>query len=227
MMTVLLESGGARGPRRATWTIGSVSVHVLVIGAGVALGTQAPAVVDVAPVPVIPVIYDAPRPDQRTTPAHASPALSGAPLPPTIPIDVPSVPAFDVTRAFAPSPIPVTELFRRHGGPVEAAAAVESGGVHAGGSVDRIAAPLPDNGAPDYPRALRTAGVEGSVVVTFVVDTSGRTEPGSITIVSTTHDLFADAVRRWLTRTRYTPAEIRGQRVRQLVQQEVGFTLTR
>ncbi|HJU64130.1 MAG TPA: TonB family protein, partial [Gemmatimonadaceae bacterium] len=76
-----------------------------------------------------------------------------------------------------------------------------------------------------YPRALRNAGVEAEVVITFVVDATGGVERGSVTVVSATHELFADAVRRWLPHTRYAPAEINGKKVRQLVQQQLGFTL--
>jgi hypothetical protein len=39
--------------------------------------------------------------------------------------------------------------------------------------------------------------------------------------------VFGDAVRKWLLRTRYVPAATNGRRVRQLVQQQVAFTLRR
>ena len=40
---------------------------------------------------------------------------------------------------------------------------------------------------PRYPEALRQAGIEGSVTVTYVVDAAGLVEPSSIRIVSSDH----------------------------------------
>ena len=69
--------------------------------------------------------------------------------------------------------------------------------------------------------------VEGSVLVQFVVDTTGHVESSSINFIRATHPLFAQSTRQWLARTRYLPAEIEGRPVRQLVQQEVAFALDR
>ena len=224
-MTVLLESAGARGPRRAGWTVASVSVHAaLIVGAAV-VTTQAPGIAPLLNDPPILVIpYQPPQPPPPRPSQPTGPVAPGAPSIPALPIKIPTVPSFDVTRPFTKTPAG-TEIFDRPPGSIVPTVIAPGGGVHTSGGVDRIAAPRSGNGAPDYPRSLRTAGVEGSVLVTFVVDTTGRAEPGSISVVSSTHPLFADAVRSWLGRTRYAPAEIRGMRVRQLVQQEVGFTL--
>ncbi len=106
-------------------------------------------------------------------------------------------------------------------------AGAPSGGIHTPETVERIASALPGNGQPRYPATLQRINLEGEVLVRFVVDTTGRVEVGSITIVQATHPLFADAVRDWLPQTRYAPAEIGRKRVRQLVQQTVGFALKR
>ena len=74
---------------------------------------------------------------------------------------------------------------------------------------------------------LRSASIEGEVLVRFVVDNQGRVEAASIRILETTHSAFADAVRRWLLRSRYAPAEVAGRPVRQLVEQRVSFALLR
>ena len=225
MMTVLLESGGTRGPRRAGWTAASVSVHAALIVGAVVVTAQAPTIatlVDEPPIRIIP--YRPPAAPQPRPSRPTGPVTSGALSVPSIVIRIPTVPTLDPARPFT-KPVAGTEIFDRPPGPEVLPIAAPGAGVHMPGGVDRIAAPRSGNGAPDYPRSLRTAGVEGSVLVTFVVDTTGRAEPGSITVVSSTHPLFADAVRQWLGRTRYAPAEIRGIRVRQLVQQDVGFAL--
>lgn len=222
-MTVLLESAGVRGPKRARWTMASVSLHGALIAGAIILTTQAPAIVD-QPVPIIPIVPYVPAPQPpEPAPSQPGPALPGVPAIPSLPMTLPNVPTFDAGRPFAPAISP-GDIFDRPSAPIATRGAATRD-VHTAGSVERIASPIAGNGSPDYPRPLRNAGMEGSVVVTFVVDTAGRAEPASITIISATHPLFADAVRRWLTRTRYAPAEIDGQRVRQLVQQEVGFEI--
>jgi periplasmic protein TonB len=93
--------------------------------------------------------------------------------------------------------------------------------------VEKQVAPAPGNAAPRYPDMLRSANVEGEVLVQFVVDTTGRVESGSLKILKTSHDLFTNSVRQALSSMRFYPAEIGGRKVKQLVQQPFNFTLTR
>jgi TonB family protein len=78
-----------------------------------------------------------------------------------------------------------------------------------------------------YPPALFSAGVRGSVLAEFVVNATGAVEFESLGIVSSTHPLFSDAVRRALEGAKYKPAIRRGVAVRQLVQQPFDFMLPR
>jgi protein TonB len=78
---------------------------------------------------------------------------------------------------------------------------------------------------PRYPDALKSVNITGEVVAQYVVDQRGRVEPGSIRILSSTHKLFGDAVRRALLEARFRPAEVNGQPVRQLVEQPFIFKL--
>jgi TonB family protein len=74
-----------------------------------------------------------------------------------------------------------------------------------------------------YPAALFAAGVEGSVMAEFVVDSNGDIEPQTFNIVSSTHPLFVEAVSRALERASYSPAIKDGRHVRQLVHQPFSF----
>lgn len=88
----------------------------------------------------------------------------------------------------------------------------------------------PDAGRPldvKYPPALFSAGVRGSVLAEFVVNAKGAVEFESLGIVSSTHPLFSDAVRRALERAKYKPAIRGGVAVRQLVQQPFDFMVPR
>ena len=64
-------------------------------------------------------------------------------------------------------------------------------------------------------------------MVEFIVDELGRPVHGSIRVVQSDNDLFADAVKVALGRLRFTPAEVGGKKVSQLVQMPFVFTLNR
>jgi protein TonB len=60
--------------------------------------------------------------------------------------------------------------------------------------VEREVQPL-GGSAPRYPEMLRSANVEGTVIMEFVVDTTGRVEPSGVRVVEGAHPLFEAAVR--------------------------------
>jgi TonB family protein len=93
--------------------------------------------------------------------------------------------------------------------------------------VERIAWPARDNPRPRYPETLRNAGVEGTFMVEFVVDSTGRVDAKTLTFRDAVHPLFLRAVKDALLRSRYFPAELAGTHVRQLVQQRFTFVLGR
>ena len=78
-----------------------------------------------------------------------------------------------------------------------------------------------------YPDMLRSANVEGEVLVQFVVDTTGRADLSSFKVLKSSHDLFTNSVKNALAQMRFYPAEIGGRKVKQLVQQPFNFTLTK
>ncbi|HET7189424.1 MAG TPA: energy transducer TonB, partial [Gemmatimonadaceae bacterium] len=102
-----------------------------------------------------------------------------------------------------------------------------SGGVVDERLVDRAPRLMGTAVEPKYPASLRAAGIEGRVVVQFVVDTLGRAELADLQVVETPHTLFVDAVRAALARYRFTVGEAAGRKVRTRVQLPFVFTLTR
>jgi periplasmic protein TonB len=225
-MLHLLESAGHPRPQSTGWTAAvSATAHASLIAIAAVVGTREVITRPTDPAPPERVVYAAPR-----TPVSApSRPPSGAPIvTPTITIPQRIVASFtDVVDRFIPQrlteiPIGPAGSGTTVMGPVNGP---PGDGIYTERGVDRAVLPLPTNRSPEYPAMLRSANVQGDVLVRFVVDTLGRVEPGSIEIHRTTHQLFTDAVRQWLVKNRYSPATIGGAPVRQMVEQKVEFTL--
>jgi periplasmic protein TonB len=77
--------------------------------------------------------------------------------------------------------------------------------------------------APDYPPMLKDQGIEGTVLAQFVVNESGRYEPGSLKILNSSNPGFTAAVKDALPRMRFSAAQIGGKKVQQLVQMPFQF----
>ena len=227
-MLHLLESAGH--PRRgsAGWTAMSTIAHTSLIAAAAILGASDAVRRVAAPEPE-PIIYAAPAPTV-TAPAAPMPGTTN-PVPGPAIVTIPDVrlPRYDAPLPDLPSS-PAHDVFGSPltGPPATSRASTPGSGepgVYLEHGVDRAVVPLAGNRQPDYPAILRSAGVQGEVLVRFVVDTNGRVETPSVRIISATHALFGDAVKRWLSRNRYAPAEVAGEKVRQMVEQRVGFAL--
>lgn len=85
-----------------------------------------------------------------------------------------------------------------------------------------LLSPKPLNVA--YPASLFASGVAGAAVAEFVVGETGQIEPGTFSIVQTSHPLFAHAVSNALLGASYAPARRQGSAVRQVVQQRFEFS---
>lgn len=93
--------------------------------------------------------------------------------------------------------------------------------------VEKTAWPMRENPRPRYPNELQRAGIEGSFIVQFVVDSTGRIDEKTLSFPRDAQPGFLRAVKDALLRSRYLPAELAGMRVRQLVQQQFTFVLAR
>lgn len=214
----------------------SVFVHVVLIGAAVYGTLQAKEAIEkpkAEKVEFVEMKKDEPPPPEEAPPPP--PDVVAAPPPPkgfqvlTAPIKIPDVlPEIDLSKK-------VTDEADFSGKGV--AGGIGKGVVGGTGpvgeqtyfefQVEKQVAPAPGNPGPRYPDMLRSANVEGEVLVQFVVDTTGRVEMNSFKVLKSSHDLFTNAVRQALSTMRFYPAEIGGRRVKQLVQQPFNFTLTR
>jgi len=208
----------------------SVLVHaVLVLGAVQATRGMAMVVAPRGLTSSVMVWTPSPLPPVAVAPTH-SPAASVRQSPPLLqalvpPIDVPiGIPPINRSERFDPRaftsrgqvPGPGTWT---GGEPLGAGPAVLRAA-----EVDQpvVALHLP---RPVYPAALQRLGIAGYVDATFVVDTLGRVEPESWSVVERSHPHFEEPARRAVLAGRFQPARVRGQPVRQLVRQRFSFTI--
>ena len=80
---------------------------------------------------------------------------------------------------------------------------------------------------PRYPEMLRQAGIEGTVLLEFVIDTSGRVEEATLKVLQSTNRAFEGPAKDVIRKSLYRPGKVRGQAVRVLVSQQIGFTIVR
>jgi periplasmic protein TonB len=80
---------------------------------------------------------------------------------------------------------------------------------------------------PEYPESLRSSGIEGEVMVQFVVNASGRYEPGTLRVIQSSNPAFTAAVKAALPEMRCSAARVGGRRVQQLVQLPFEFHLNK
>jgi TonB family protein len=91
--------------------------------------------------------------------------------------------------------------------------------------VSKKAAPIPGNPAPRYPDLLRQARIEGEVLAQFIVNADGSVDMSTFKVLKTSHDLFTATVRNNLPQMRFSPAQVNGRNVRQLMQMPFTFGL--
>ncbi len=78
----------------------------------------------------------------------------------------------------------------------------------------------------EYPRQLQAAGIQGSVLLRFVVDTMGQVEPSSAEVLSSTHEGFERPATTMIRGCGFRPVRVRAWAVRTRVQMPIKFTLT-
>lgn len=65
-----------------------------------------------------------------------------------------------------------------------------------------------------YPRRLQASGVEGDVMLTFIIGLDGRVEMRSVKVLAIAHPDLAEPTLRALTMMRFRPARLNGELVR-------------
>ncbi|MGH7752158.1 MAG: energy transducer TonB [Gemmatimonadales bacterium] len=81
--------------------------------------------------------------------------------------------------------------------------------------------------APQYPPFLQQAGIEGTVMLEAIIDTTGRVIPTSVKIVSSPNPGFNAAARETVVKSLFRPARVHGRPVKVLIRIPIQFRLTR
>jgi protein TonB len=238
MFNNLIESK-AKKQKRAGGTLTSIILHAAVIF-GLVVVTKNAGIVNEKPkeekVDFVEVKKDEPKPPEPEKPPPPPDAVAAPPPPKgfqvlTAPVEIPNViPDIDLSKK-------VTDEadFSGKGVAGGIAKGVEGGKgpVPQGDQpyfdfqVEKPVVMAPGAQGPAYPDMLRSAGIEGTVLAQFVVDTTGRADMASFKALKSDNDLFTTAVKNALQRMRFLPAEVGGRKVKQLVQQPFQFSLNR
>lgn len=237
MFNNLLESK-AKKQRSTAGTVTSVILHGILISGAVyatAHATMEAEKPKEEKVEFVEMKKDEPPPP-KTEPPPPPPEAVAAPPPPkgfqvlTAPIDIPvDIPKIDLSKKItdeADFSGKGVAGGRATGDPNVKSAPVNDNQTYFEFQVEKQAAV---NGAirPTYPSVLQSQGVEGKVSAQFVVDTTGRAEMNSWKVLETSNELFSQAAKDAIRNARFLPAEVGGRKVRQLVQQTIGFTINK
>jgi protein TonB len=235
MFGVLLESR-ARVQRRSGGIALSVVTHVALIGVATAATVHARPEKAEKVKPVFLSFTPAPPPPKPVPIEHQTATLVSK---------LPNMPSIRTIELVAPTIVPPTlPPINPGGAPIGDDFVVVRGGSGSGaprGTVFDVAGSesstdwrgtevlmhVLSSGKPRYPESLRQAGVDGSVLIQFTVDTLGRVDMGSVKVLNSTHGMFTDAVRQSLGAFRFKPAEVNGKRVPALAQMPFEFHLSK
>jgi TonB family protein len=231
MFTQLLASKPVR-QRSTAGLVGSIALHTA-IAVGVVYATMRVAPVAAAVVTqrvhYVPQTEPEPQPPAPTPSVPTTPVVSDWTGPViNVPTIVPTtLPPIGPSTLPAPSDFAPGTRFVPGGTPGTGVTAPAPGAAYVADQVDVVVAIAKGSPMPAYPSALRSTGIDGSARFRFVVDSTGRVEVNSVEQVLASHEAFAFAVRATLARMRFTPAQVNGKTVRQLVELPFVFRVER
>jgi protein TonB len=238
MFNNLLESKPKK-EKRGGGTVTSIVLHSILVGLAV-YATANAAIRNEKPkqekIDFVETPKDEPPPPKEEPPPPPPPDVVVAPPPPkgfqvlTAPVEIPDViPDIDLSKKvtdendFSGKGVAGGVAKGVEGGK----AVVQSDQPYFEFQVEKPVVPAPGSISPRYPDMLRQAGVEGEVLAQFVVDTTGKAEPGSLKILKSSHDMFIQSVKNALPQMKFIPAEVGGKKVKQLVQQPFTFSISK
>jgi periplasmic protein TonB len=235
--TLIVSNPEGKGIRRGVpGTMWSIVLHTVLIFAAVKATMKAEQIVqDVIADTTMVFLTEEQEPEPEPEPEEPQPQQIVSLNPPPkgfqtvdAPIDIPTdIPPIDLSERFDPRDFTGTGVeggvfsgVEGGTGPVDLSQTFLEAAVDE--PPERLSGPN-----PRYPEMLRQAGIEGQVVLEFVIDTTGRVEENSIKILNSTNKAFEGPARDVIQRSIYRPGRVRGVAVRVLVQQAISFNIQR
>jgi TonB family protein len=194
-------------------------IHIALLAGAVVATKQIQAHGEIAP-PPIDISFTVPR---RTAPLCGCTVVSATPVP-TFAV-IPST--LGIPRIESPVGIPPIDPTTVIGDPVpghvfSVGDSFTTSTILTESEVDELPA-LITAGVLRYPTILQESGIDGSVTLTFVIDTEGRVEPDGIQVLSSTQAGFVPAAEQAVLTSRFHPARKHGVPVRVRVRQLISF----
>jgi TonB family protein len=247
MFEVLLASAAPRVVRPAR-AVGSLLAHTISIGllvgaTRVGRDNRMVGAVDPALIALTTMTFVTPRP-RPPAPAPEQPVVRQETIAPAprgfktvvAPLDIPALPPIDLSGpAFDPRDYTGRGV---EGGSADgvfgAIRTVHRGKPGGGGEIVYTAATedfrfqqavLIWHPEPRYPPIAERMGLEGRVLLRFVIDTTGRVDKSSIEVLETTEEQFTSPARESVARAKFQPARLSGNPVRQLAEESVRFVV--
>ena len=200
---------------RAISSAASISIHA-VVAAAFLLGPTKSARPSAIVVSSLPLVFPEPT-DGR---AASGPGVH-APVPVIPPVDLESLPLpGDVLQGETLVRMQVPTDWAPAGGTGGSIPLDGSGFTAVGTAPEVLSGPL-----PVYPELLRQAGIEGQVILEARVDSTGRVQGTSVSVVSATHAGFVEPARQALIATLFRPARVNGRAVLMLVRVPFAFSI--
>ena len=166
---------------------------------------------------------------RTATPERPSASTASAPVPDlSRPVSATVTAQLDSAMRAAVGSAPASNDFTRPAVTFSSGSLAQLGGAIA---PDKPSQPELIGGMPKiaYPQALRAKGreVQGQVLVEFSVDTTGRPDMATLSVLQSDHELFTSAVRKAIPSMRFVPGVENGRKVRALVTKQFRFAIDR
>ena len=202
-------------------------VHGILIAGAIRVTARAPQAAAADPLPIT-IVYEhhpthvtttAPLDPSTATERIEAPALPPAPV--DVPVDIPPV---------APGPVVDPNMLRHilstgtPGSNPGRGDSVSIRGVLAATEVDDPAVVV-HQPSPRYPPVLQQAGIEGRVLLEFIIDTAGHMESTSLRVLESSNRGFDSVAGETIRRSVFRPARVHGSPVRQRTIQSVVFRI--
>jgi len=225
MLAVLSASAAAPRPAPARFML-AAALHGVILYAAARPGTPVPDMPALVREVVLQPVEPGVREPDPSAPRRAGGEAAIVPGPgQTFALPTPDVPAGIPPVSLGPA-LDLSALRR-----FTAGIGAPGGGDPGTGAEVLLAAEVDEPAAairqpsPRYPPVLQQAGIEGKVLLEFIIDSTGHVEPASVRAIDRSGPGFDATAREVIQKSLFRPARVRGRPVRQRTLQSIVFRI--